>query len=289
MENATNLMDWLAARYPHAKKTTLREMVEYKRVRINGETAKSVRQAVRPTDQVDVVDASAVPMKPHRLSEGLKIVYEDADILIVLKPTGLLTSTDAQEKRATVLEILTDYVKRNNHKAQIHLVHRLDRDASGLLVFARSHTALASLKKQFFYHTVSRQYDVIVHGTPKQASGHLENLLLENTMTGEVKVTKDLKAGQLAIMDYQLITTSRSKKFAHLRCTLQTGRKHQIRAQLKALGHVVCGDPMYGRGDEPPGRMALHATHLTLDHPRTKKRVAFDAPMPQSFLDVLNG
>ena len=140
----TTLIDWLAARYPQAKKTTLREMVEHKRVRINGDPAKSLRQTVTPNDQVDVLDARSVPMKPHTLDEGLKILYEDAEILIVLKPTGLLTATDEKEQRPTVLKILTDYVHRNNQKAQLHLVHRLDRDASGLLVFARTQPALAS-------------------------------------------------------------------------------------------------------------------------------------------------
>ena len=284
----TTLIDWLAARYPQAKKTTLREMVEHKRVRINGDPAKSLRQTVTPNDQVDVLDARSVPMKPHTLDEGLKILYEDAEILIVLKPTGLLTATDEKEQRPTVLKILTDYVHRNNQKAQLHLVHRLDRDASGLLVFARTQPALASLKRQFFYHTVSRQYDVIVHGVPKKPAGRLEHLLLENQFTGEVKPTKDFKKGQLAIMEYQVIAASRAKKLAHLRCTLHTGRKHQIRVQLKAIGHIVCGDVMYGRGDEPPGRLALHAMNLALEHPRTRKRVTFDSAMPGSFNDLLN-
>jgi RluA family pseudouridine synthase len=290
MSEPATIFTHLVARFPEAKKTTLRDMLAAGRVTINGVTAKSLKHPVTETDAVAVLDAaeaSASSARSTQLAEGLRLVHFDTDVILVEKPAGLLTATDAQEKRPTVWRILTAWFRKQNSKNQVHLIHRLDRDASGLLVFARTWEAYTSLKEQFFEHTITRRYDVIAHGVPKQKAGRLENLLLEDEHTGVVRVTKDLKAGKLAILDYELRAADRGKRLSHLQCTLFTGRKHQIRVQLKAAGHPVCGDPVYGKADEPPGRLALHASHLAFAHPRSKKRVTFDAPMPGSFAHLI--
>jgi RluA family pseudouridine synthase len=267
-ETSPTIFEKLASLYPQAKKTTLRGMLEGKRVLINGVPARSLKQTVGAKDKVEVLDFADTPVRTTRLGEGLTIVHFDSDIVVVEKPHGVLTSTDAQEKRPTAWRMLQEWFKKQNHKNQVHLIHRLDRDASGLLVFARTWDAYSALKKQFFEHTITRQYDVLVHGVPEQKKGRLENLLIENEM-GVVKVTKDLKAGKLAILDYEVEGTDRAKKISHVKCTLFTGRKHQIRVQLAALGHKVLGDPVYGKGDEPPGRLALLGAVLAFVHPRT--------------------
>lgn len=282
---AKNLMMRLGELFPQAKKTTLREMVEHKRVRVNGTVVRRMSQPVEDTDKVVVAESGDDTTKTVILYEGLRLIHFDADIIIVDKPSGQLTATDAQEKRPTTWRILQDYFGNQNHKFQVHLVHRLDRDASGLLVFARTWEAFSSLKKQFFEHTINRQYDAIVHGIPKKPKGRLEDLLLEDDF-GIVRVTKDLKNGKLAILDYQTVTSSKEKDISHVRCTLFTGRKHQIRVQLNAMGNTVCADALYSRSpkppepNEPPFRLALHAARLSFEHPRTKKTVSFESPMP---------
>jgi RluA family pseudouridine synthase len=286
MENKT-VMARLEALYPQAKKTTLREMVERKRVRVNGTTVRSLKQAVAEDAVVDVLDTGA-GARPVSLGEGLKLVHFDSDIVIVEKPAGLLTSTDAQEQRPTAWRILQSHFRKQNHRNQVHLIHRLDREASGLLIFARTWDAFTALKKQFFEHTITRAYDVVVHGVPKIAKGQLEHLLLEDP-TGVVNVTTDMKNGKLAILDYEVMETSKDKAIARLRCMLFTGRKHQIRVQLKAAGHAVCGDGVYGKGDEPPHRLALHAARLSLAHPRTGKTVSFESPMPGGMGHMFRG
>jgi 23S rRNA pseudouridine1911/1915/1917 synthase len=285
MEEPQTVFDLLVHMYPHAKKTTLREMLAHKRVRINGQVARSLKQLVKKADRLEVTDIAASGHHQHNtvLSDGLRIVHLDSEILIVDKPAGLLTATDSVEKRPYVLKLLNNYFKKQNHKNQIHLIHRLDRDASGLLVFARTWEAYRSLKEQFFEHTITRRYDVIVHGIPKKKEAKLENLLLEDPKTGEVRITQDLRNGKLAILSYMLMKSDAKKKISHLKCELFTGRKHQIRVQLKANGHVVCGDRMYGKAEEPPNRLALHASHLTLLHPGTNRKVTFESPMPGSF------
>ncbi|HEY4329342.1 MAG TPA: RluA family pseudouridine synthase, partial [Phycisphaerae bacterium] len=191
-------------------------------------------------------------------------------------------------KRPTAWRILQEYFRNQNHKNQIHLIHRLDRDASGLLVFARTWDAYSSLKKQFFEHTITRQYAVVVHGMLKPAKGRLEHLLVEDEYSGVVKITKDLKKGKLAIMDYEMLESNASKLLSTVRCTLFTGRKHQIRVQLKAEGHAVCGDPLYGVADEAPHRLALHACRLSFEHPRSGKTASFESPVPGSFGHLLH-
>ncbi len=285
----TPLIDRLVEMFPGAKKTTLREMLSSRRVLINGAVAKSLKQPTTKKDKLEVLDLAGAQMRVSSLSDGLKLVHFDGDIVIVEKPSGLLTSTDPKEKRPTVLRILTEYFQRQNSKNNIHLVHRLDRDASGLLVFARTGDALHSLKHQFFEHTINRQYDAIVNGVPKKREARLEHLLLEDERTGIVHVTHDIKTGKAAILDYKVLQTNAAKTRAHLRCTLFTGRKHQIRVQMKAIGHSVCSDPLYGKADEPPHRLALHACHLTLVHPRSKRKVTFDSPMPGSFGSLIRG
>lgn len=276
MEKLT-LLTRLGQLYPQARKTTLRDMVAGHRVRLNGVVVRSLKQAITPADKLDVAEEAT--RQATVLNEGLRLIHFDADIILVEKPAGLLTSTDAQERRPTAWRILQDYFRKQNHKNDVHLVHRLDQAASGLLVFARNWDAYGSLKRQFFEHTITRQYDVIVHGIPVPAKGRLEHLLLENEQ-GFVHITANQKQGQQAILDYHTIRADQTRNLAHLRCTLFTGRKHQIRVQLKAIGHAVCGDGVYGKAEEPPHRLALHAARLSFEHPRTGKIVSFESPMP---------
>ncbi|MGN6369446.1 MAG: RluA family pseudouridine synthase [Phycisphaerae bacterium] len=292
MEEPQTVFELLVHMYPHAKKTTLREMVEHKRVRINGQPARSLKQPVKKSDRIEVTDVGAgggAAAHHTVLAGGLQIVHVDSEIVVVDKPSGLLTATDSIEKRPYALKLLSNYFKKQNNKNQIHLIHRLDRDASGLLVFARTWDAFRSLKEQFFEHSITRRYDVIVHGTPKKREARLENLLLEDPKTGEVKITQDLRHGKLAILSYMLMKSHAKKNISHLKCELFTGRKHQIRVQLKANGHTVCGDPLYGKEAEPPNRLALHASHLTLHHPGTNRKVTFESPMPGSFSHMFLG
>jgi RluA family pseudouridine synthase len=274
------ILQRLAALYPQASKTTLREMLESKRVRIDGVIVRSAKTQVPSDAAVEVLDTPAPD--ETTLAQGLKLLHFDADIIIVEKPAGLLTSTDAQERRPTAWRILSEYFRRQNHKNRVHLIHRLDRDASGLLVFARTREAYAALKSQFFEHTITRQYEVLIHGTPRKPKARLEHLLAENDQ-GIVHITPDAKKGKLAILDYELLEKNKARRISRLRCTLFTGRKHQIRVQLKATGHAVCGDPVYGKSGEPPGRLALHAIKLAFKHPRTGKPIHFESAAPGSF------
>lgn len=291
------LADWLTRKYPTAKKLTLRRMVADGRVKVNGRIATRYAQ---PTAEADVVTVEENPAAGRRFKKAAKavrrranaldIVFEDDDLLIVNKPTGLLTSTVPNEPRPTLLAMVTQYVKirrpahsRKGSEIGAGLVHRIDRDASGLLVFTKTESAYDSLKTQFFYHRVERVYHAVVHGTLRPPAGQIESHLVERA-DGVVHSTKQIAKGQRAVTLYETVKSAR--KCSLVRVTLQTGRKHQIRVHLAEAGHPIVGDPVYGINETKPPqtRLMLVATKLGFTHPRTKEPVLFEAPLPDEML-----
>jgi RluA family pseudouridine synthase len=200
-----------------------------------------------------------------------RIIHEDRDILVIDKPAGLLTSTVPREKRPTALKHVRQYIERTDPRARVGLIHRLDRDASGLLIFSKNHQAYVSLKQQFFKHTVERIYLALVHGVPTPRQGTITSRLVERA-DGTVYSTHDPRKGELAITHYQ--TVSQHKKQSLLRVKLETGKKHQIRVHLSERGVPIVNDPMYGDG-KPNGRLMLIAAELTIEHPRSGRRMSF--------------
>ncbi|HSU65944.1 MAG TPA: RluA family pseudouridine synthase [Tepidisphaeraceae bacterium] len=277
MESQT-LLDRLLKQYPQAKRQTLKRMVEAGRVRINGKRALRLKQPVAADDQLEVSDRPNKAPSPQAGSD-LSIIYEDEDLLVIDKPAGLLTSTTAREWRPTLLAKVREYVKARQPRAVVGLIHRLDRDASGLLIFSKSDLAYRSLKTQFFHHTVVREYRAVVHGAPKPPNGRIESRLVERA-DGTVRSTRDVAKGQIAISDYQVLRTEGKKSL--VRVVLQTGRKHQIRVQLAGLGNPVWGDVVYGP-EKKEARLMLAATRLTVTHPGTGREMTFTAKLPDEF------
>jgi len=267
--------DALAARFPNSSRSTLKRMVLAGRVMRNGKPVKKLTEAVRGSDRIDVLDKPKPP-SPIESLKPLDLIFEDPDLLIVHKPANLLTSTTPREKRATALALVQRYLVATNPESRAGLIHRLDRDASGLLVFSKTDLAYESLKTQFFKHTVERLYRAAVHGVPCPPKARIESRLVEYA-DGTVHSTKTPLKGQLAITEYELLRTH--NKVSELRIRLETGRKHQIRVHLAGRNHPILGDKAYGRRDSAP-RLMLAATDLHLDHPRTGERLEFHHPPP---------
>jgi 23S rRNA pseudouridine1911/1915/1917 synthase len=220
-----------------------------------------------------------------RKAKSIAIVHEDPDVLVMDKPAGLLTSTVPREKRPTALAMVREHLSEHEPHARVGLIHRLDRNASGLLVFSKNHEAYRSLKQQFFEHTVDRVYMALVHGKLNPSSGRIRSRLVE-LPDGTVRSTKRLDAGEEAISECQTLRTA--GELSLVRVTLHTGRKHQIRVHLSERGCPILGDPLYAAKSTPPApRLLLMAIELSFEHPRSGKRLHFQLPLIQEIRRLL--
>jgi 23S rRNA pseudouridine1911/1915/1917 synthase len=272
------LLDVLAAQFPDSSRTTLRQMLQTGRVRVNGEVEKDAKRVIDEEESVDVARKSIT----RSLPEGLALLHEDDDVIVVIKSNGLLTVATEREREQTAQSYLNQYL-REKRGGRIHVVHRLDRETSGLVVFAKTFEARESLKEQFAAHTAGRTYLAIIEGVINPLHDTIRSHLLErrDLRMQSVDAHPDAK---LAVTHYR--TIAREGDYSLLEITLETGRKNQIRAHLSEAGHPVIGDRLYGSEINPIDRLGLHAKILSFDHPSTGKRMTFTAPVPKAFRDL---
>ena len=223
------------------------------------------------------------PPKKHE-PKGLGILYEDQYILVVNKVCGLLSISTDTEKEKTAYFLLTNYVKKGNSRSKnrVFIVHRLDRETSGILVFAKTEKAKRYLQEN--WHEFDKTYFAVVHGGFKEKEGLIESYLQENDKH-RVYSVKDPEKGRLCKTGYKVVR--RSSKYSLLEVQLHTGRKHQIRVHFSENGHPVVGDKMYGRMDKGIKRLALHAASLSIAHPFTKEKLFFETPSPAFFKNLV--
>jgi 23S rRNA pseudouridine1911/1915/1917 synthase len=273
------LLDRLAILHPTAKRTTLRRMIAERRVRVNGRVAT---RANKPVEESAAIEIGERPAAVAPEIEQLTIIHEDQDLLVVSKPAGLLTSSGLHDTRPTALAYVRAYLAQDR-KARVGLIHRLDRDASGLLVFSKSTRAFQSLKTQFFKHTVGRIYAAVTTRVPDPLHGVLEKPL-EERADGTVFVCRGNR-GQRAFTHYKVI--AQGPGGALLRVRLETGRKHQIRVHLANAGWPIVGDPLYGGAITPAG-MLLCAIELEFAHPQSDERIKWSLDIPAAFTATVN-
>jgi len=275
VEDPALLLDFLQRMFPDSSRTSLRGMLQVGRVRINGEIEKQGRRALVAEDVVDVG-----PRATQLLPEDLSILYEDEDVIVVVKDVGLLTVATPMERERTVQAYLNDYLRAKRIQERIHVVHRLDRDTSGVLVFAKRFDARETLKEQFARHDIERLYIAIIEGAMPQPAGTIRSYVREDA-DFTVRSVSDPARGKLAVTHYR--TLERGSRYSRLEVRLETGRKNQIRAHLSEAGHPVVGDERYGAGSNPMKRLGLHAAVLGFAHPTSGKPMRFEAPLPDSF------
>ena len=266
-----SLGDCLARLLGEASRRTRKQVLAAGRVRVNGTT---VRADVRLTvgDAVEIAAKEAVVALPA----GVRLVHEDDELVVVDKPAGLLTIATVHERERTLYAALTARAR----PGRVFIVHRLDRAASGLLVFARSPLAKERLQAQFASHAVERTYFAVVEGRPAQASGTVRSRLLDDA-PGRVRETRDPRRGRPAVTHWRVVGAGARHALVEVR--LETGRRNQIRVHLAGIGHPIAGDAAYGARTDPFRRLALHAHVLGFDHPRTAARLRFVSPAPRGF------
>ena len=216
--------------------------------------------------------------------DKIDIVYEDKWIIVVNKPSHLLTISTENEKEKTLFHKVLMYEKRKNKNNKVFIVHRLDKDTSGLVLFAKDESIKFKLQNNWDKDT-RRGYVAVVHGKTKDKD-ILKSYLME-TKTLLVYATDDTKNGKLAITEYEKL--KENKKLTLLKIKIKTGRKHQIRVQLKDNGNEIVGDKKYGEIKfDPLRRLCLHANYLEITHPITNKRIVFEVKIPREFETLVN-
>lgn len=274
-EHDEELLTFLERLFPESSKTTLRQMLQQSRVRVNGAIEKRARRLLSTKDVVDLGPRDA----RRRLPEELCILHEDDDLIVVIKDEGLLTVGTVAEREITAQSFLNKYLGAAGED-RVHVVHRIDRATSGVLVFAKNFPTREALKESFAAHDIERLYVAIVEGELRQPEGTFRSHLREGK---DLKVRSAAPAPdtKLAVTHYRLVATR--KDYSLVEVTLETGRRNQIRVHFAESGHPVAGDSQYGATTDPIGRLALHAKVLGFVHPWSGKKFTFTAPVPDAF------
>lgn len=272
------LLDALQSLFPDSSKTTLRQMLRGDRVRVNGMPERDAKREIGGEDRVTIAE------KSDRIDPRVRILYEDADLIVVNKAERLLTVPTDEVLYESAESFLNTYLGGKAGETRAYHVHRLDRDTSGVLVFAKNTHVRDRLQEQFTQHKAERIYVAIVYGKLREPTGTFRSYLAEDREL-RVRTVADARDGKEAITHYRVIASGR--RWSMVEVTLETGRRNQIRVHFAEAGHPVAGDTMYGRGrEEDLGRLALHAKTLAFLHPRTGKKMTFTAEVPKIFRDV---
>ena len=258
------------------------------RVRVNGKpAAKSARLSGGETVTVDVPQLRETALPPQDIP--LDVVYEDDDVIVVNKPTGLVVHPAPGHPDGTLVNALLhhcgDSLSGIGGEKRPGIVHRIDRDTSGLIIAAKNDAAHLALSAQLKDHSLSRTYECLVTGNMKQDSGTVDTPI--GRSSADRKKMAVVPTGRRAVTHWEVV--ARYPGVTHLRCRLETGRTHQIRVHMAYIGHPILGDTVYGAKKPVPGLtgQCLHATGLRFIHPRTHEPVELTCPLPEEFTRML--
>lgn len=277
------LLEFLLASMPHRKRTTVKELLKHNQVKVNSNV---VTQFDLELNRGDVVSVNLTREFPRFYNRRLQIVYEDDDIIVVNKGYGLLSMGNDKVKDGTAYSIVKDYLKWVDPRQKLFIVHRLDRDTSGLMMFAKSVEAKEQMQHNWNNMVLNRKYLAVVEGKIEDEQGVVKSYLAENSQY-EVYSIDNPAEGQLAVTRYKLLKSRNG--YSLLEVELDTGRKNQIRVHMKDLGHPISGDRKYGASSSPIHRLALHAQTLRFVHPMTRREMNFTTPVPAAFAMLVKG
>ncbi|MDD3078129.1 MAG: RluA family pseudouridine synthase [Paludibacter sp.] len=278
-----DLMAFLLAKMGGMSRNSVKSLLSHRQVMVNGTITTQFNAPLKPND---IVVVSSSRGNVELIHPKLKIMYEDEDIIVVEKKEGLLTVSTGKGDEVTAFSILKNYVKKSSPRNRIFVVHRLDRETSGVIMFAKSRDVQLALQENWHRIVTRRVYVALVEGTVEQEKGTIRTWLTENPKSLKIHSSPVDNGGQEAVTHFRRVKYN--DQFSLLEIQLETGRKNQIRVHLQGIGHPIAGDKKYGSTLSPIGRLGLHARELTFIHPATKKEVKFGTPVPRSFLNVFH-
>lgn len=290
------LMDFLQSKMGGMAKASIKQLLGQRRVRVNNAIQTRHDTPLHKADTVTILSGRGNIELRH---PKLRIIYEDDALIVVEKKNGLLTVPyNPNSSETTALSILKEYVKKQSRQQSVYVVHRLDRETSGVLVFAKS-PELQEYMRTYWKQLVSkRTYVALVEGRLDKKSGTITTWLTEDNRTMMVYSSPTDDGGQKAVTHYKVIKESSlqtddtviTDAYSLVELNLETGRTNQIRVHMQSIGHPVVGDRKYGHGNDssPVDRLCLHARTLEFIHPMTEKKVRFEAAAPKEFTRLLH-
>lgn len=283
-ENAF-LMEFLMAQMPGKSRSKVKLLLSRKQVLVDGKPTSQYNHPLKVGQGVEISKGSQASYKSVKEARDLAIVYQDAEIIVIEKPAGLLSIGTDREKRATAYSLLSNYVKEQDPENKVFVVHRLDRETSGLMMFAKNEEVKYHLQELWTNTVIERTYIAIVEGYVEEKEGVISSYLVEGK-TFVVHSSQNPKAGKKAVTNFK--TLQRKKGFSLLKVNLDTGRKNQIRVHMQDIGHSIVGDKKYGATVSPLRRLGLHAQQLSFSHPISGKKIAFESEIPEEFKRLFN-
>jgi len=284
----------LAAAWPDLSRSRLKQLIEAGAVVCGSRTLDDPALKVKQGLEVALTIPPAIPAEPQAQAIPLPIVFEDAHLIVIDKPAGLVVHPAAGNRDGTLVNALIAHCGESlrgiGGELRPGIVHRIDKDTTGLIVVAKTEQAHRSLGKQFAAHAIERVYKALVWGVPRVRENTIEGNVGRSPLNRQ-KMTVLKTGGKSARTHYKVIEAFGSTA-ALVECRLETGRTHQVRVHMTHIGHPLIGDPVYGRPRNVPGltlkigRQALHAAVLGFQHPATHKRLRFESVLPVDFTET---
>ena len=281
VKKPAELMSFLLSEMFGASRTTVKNLLSKGHVTVNDKHLTQYNHPLRADDLVTVnYSKRHVDFRHPRI----RILFEDEDVIVVDKKDGLLSVTMGKENEVTAFGILQQYLKMKDRNSRLFVVHRLDRETSGVMMFAKNRDFQTKIQHNWHENVIERKYIALVEGTVAQKQGRIVSSLTENPKS--LKMHSNHRSdGQEAITNYKVL--SAGDLYSLLEINLETGRKNQIRIHMQEMGHSVAGDKKYGSSTNPIGRLGLHAHILSYRHPSTGKIYRFEAPIPKKISAII--
>jgi 23S rRNA pseudouridine1911/1915/1917 synthase len=282
VQSPQELMLFLVEKLPHKSRQTIKNMLRDKQIVVDGTPISQFNHILQIGNTIKV----ELTKPPEKIPmHGLKIIFEDEHLIVIDKKEGMLSIGTDKVRDNTAYSILSAHVKRYDPRNKVFVIHRLDKDTSGIMMFAKSQEVQKKVQETWGPTTKERTYVAVVQGALENPEGTFTSYLVESKAL-IVYSTTDRTKGQYAETHYKTIKAN--KYFTLLELNLETGRKNQIRVHMQDMGHPIIGDEKYGATKNPIGRLGLHALSLAFEHPITKESLKFESPIPSNFLSVFN-
>lgn len=263
------LIEFLKKMFSNLSKNSVKSLLHNEKVFVNGNMTTKYNYELNIGDVVEIRE---------KVAKNIGIIYEDKDIIVINKPSGLLTVATEKEKNKTAYHLVMEYLKKKNKNNRIFIIHRLDKDTSGIIMFAKNERAKHLYQDNWNDIVKKRCYYAVIDGKMENKEGTIKSYLKEN---GNMVYSVKNRSGKLAITEYKVL--KERKNISLLDINLKTGRKNQIRVHMKENKTPILGDLKYGEKSKLINRLALHAYKLELVNPVTKKLLTFEINMPNEF------